>query len=186
MVLLMGAFLLFFFGSQMILAHLVNYATDLGIDPLVAATFVSIIGAVSIAGRLSTGVGADRIGIHNTLILTRLFLAISFAIVIFSRPLWSFYLFAVAFGLPYGGEIPQIPLYVSRYFGSRNLAALVGLCVFVTNIGGALGPWLAGTIFDATRSYEWAFIAGGLAALGSLGLVLILRRMDRPSAGAVR
>jgi MFS family permease len=180
MILVLWAFALFFFSIQIIMTHLVNYATDMGINPLVAATFVSIIGAVSIGGRLSTGVGADRIGIHNTLLLTRLFLAISFAVVIFSRPLWSFYVFAVAFGLPYGGEIPQIPLYVSRYFGSRNLAALVGLCVFVTNIGGALGPWLAGRIYDTTLSYNWAFIAGGLAALGSLGLILVLRRMDRP------
>jgi MFS transporter, OFA family, oxalate/formate antiporter len=178
--LLLAAFGLFFFSIQIIMTHLVNYATDLGIDPLVAATFISIIGAVSIASRLSSGIGADRIGIHNTLILTRVFLVLSFVIIFFTGPLWSFYLFALAFGLPYGGEIPQIPLYVGRYFGDRDLATLVGLCVFVTNIGGALGPWLAGKIFDLTRSYDGAFIAGGLAGLISLAMVLALKRMDRP------
>jgi MFS family permease len=179
MILILSAFALFFFSIQIIMTHLVNYATDLGIDPLVAATFVSIIGAVSVAGRLSSGIGADRIGIHNTLILTRIFLVISFVIVIFTGPLWSFYLFALAFGLPYGGEIPQIPLYVGRYFGSRALATLVGLCVFVTNVGGALGPWTAGKIYDVTGSYDGAFIAGGLAGLVSLVLVLMLKRADR-------
>ena len=179
MILALLAFGLFFFSIQIIMTHLVNYATDLGIDPLAAATFISIIGAVSIVSRLSSGAGADRIGIHNTLILTRTFLVISFAIVIFSRPLWSFYIFALAFGLPYGGEIPQIPLYVGRYFGNRDLATLVGLCVFVTNIGGSLGPWLAGKLYDMTQSYDWAFIVGGLAGLASLALVLALKRMDR-------
>jgi MFS family permease len=179
MVLVLLAFALFFFGIQIIMSHLVNYATDIGIDPLTAATFISIIGAVSIAGRLSSGAGADRVGVHNTLILTSGFLVIAFVIVIFSRPLWSFYLFALAFGLPYGGEIPQIPLYVGRHFGSRDLATLVGLCVFVTNIGGALGPWVAGKIFDMTQNYDWAFIAGGLAGLASLVLILALKRLDR-------
>ncbi len=137
---LLAAFLLFFFSIQIIMTHLVNYATDLGIDPLVAATFISIIGAISIVTRLFSGAGANRIGIHNTLIMTRAFLVISFVIILFTGPLWSFYVFAFAFGLPYGAEIPQIPLYVGRYFGYRDLATLVGLCVFVTNIGGALGP----------------------------------------------
>jgi MFS family permease len=179
MMVLLAAFLLFFFSIQIIMTHLVNYATDLGIDPLVAATFISIIGAISIVTRLSSGAGANQIGIHNTLILTRAFLVISFIIILFTGPLWSFYAFAVAFGLPYGAEIPQIPLYVGRYFGHRDLATLVGLCVFVTNIGGALGPWLAGRLYDMTLSYDWAFIAGGLASLASLGLVLVLKRMDR-------
>ncbi len=180
MILILLAFAFFFFSVQIIMTHLVNHATDLGIDPLVAATFISIIGAVSIGGRLSSGIGADKIGIHNTLILTSLLLVISFIIVIFSRPLWSFYLFTVAFGLPYGGEIPQIPLYISRYFGIRDLATLVGLCVFVTNIGGALGPWMAGKLYDITQSYDWAFFAGGLAGLASMAVVIVLKRMDSP------
>ena len=67
------------------MVHLVNFATDTGITPLVAATFISLIGAVSIAGRLTIGLGAERIGINNTLILTRVFLVISFIILIFTR-----------------------------------------------------------------------------------------------------
>lgn len=183
MIVLLLAFLLFFFSIQIIMTHLVNYATDMGIDPLVAATFIGIIGAVSIASRLPSGAAADRFGIHNTLILTRVFLVISFVIVLFTGPLWSFYVFALAFGLPYGAEIPQIPLYIGRYFGSRDLATLVGLCVFVTNIGGALGPWLAGKLYDMTQSYDWAFIAGGLAGLASLALVMSLKRTDRTVQG---
>ena len=80
MMLLLGSFLLFFFGNQIIMVHLVNYATDLNIAPLIAATLISIIGAVSIAGRLLTGVGSERIGINNTLILTHIFLLVSFVV----------------------------------------------------------------------------------------------------------
>jgi MFS family permease len=179
MILFMGAILLFFFGIQIIMVHLVSYATDAGISPLVAATFISIIGAVSIAGRLLMGVGTDKIGIYHTLILTRVFLAASFICLIFTKLLWSFYLFAVIFGLPYGGEIPQIPLFISKHWGTKAMATLVGLNTFVMTVGGAMGSWLAGEIYDATRSYQGAFMAGVAASLISLILILMLQRQNR-------
>lgn len=179
LILLMLSFFFFFFCTQLIMVHLVNYATDVGISRLVAATFISAIGAVSIVGRLSTGVIADKIGIYNSLILTRVFLIAAFIYLIFARSLWAFYLFAVIFSLPYGGEVVQIPLFIGKYFGTKAMATLVGLSLFVMSIGGAVGSWAAGEIFDATRSYQGAFIAGASAGLVSLMLVLILKRQSR-------
>jgi MFS family permease len=178
MILFMGSLLLFFFGIQLIMVHLVSYATDTGISPLVAATFVSVIGAVSITGRLSIGVWVDKTGLLYTLIITRFLLAVSFILLIFTKSLWMFYLFAVVFGFPYGGEVPQIPLFIGKHWGTKTMATLVGLNMFVTCIGGALGAWLAGEIFDTTQSYSWAFIAGTAASLGSLILVLKLKRQS--------
>lgn len=176
MILFMGTLLLFFFGIQIIMVHLVNYATDMGISPLVAATLISIIGAASIAGRLSTGVGADKIGLYNTLIFTPVFLIIAFVCLIFAKSLWSFYLFAVIFGFAYGGEVPLMPLFVGKYWGTKTMTTLVGMNMLVISVGGAIGPWMAGKIFDATQSYQGAFIAGALAGLASLILVLKLKR----------
>ena len=173
------AFLFFFFGIQVVMVHLVNHATDVGIDPLVAATFISVIGAVSIAGRLGIGVGADRIGLYPSLLFTRAFLLVSFVLLLFTRSAWSFYLFAIVFSIPYGGEITQIPLVIGRFFGMKSMATLMGVSVFIVTIGGALGPWVAGSIFDATGSYNWAFIAGAVAAAVSMGMVLLLRRQER-------
>jgi MFS family permease len=154
---------------------LVNYATDIGMNPLAAAALISIVGAVSIAGRLLTGVGSDKIGLNSTLIFTRVFLILSFLCLIFIKSFWSFYLFAAIFGLCYGGEIPQIPLFVGKYFGTKAMATLVGLAMFVTCLGGAIGPWLAGLIFDSTHSYQGAFIAGAIASVASLILILVLK-----------
>lgn len=176
--LIMASFLMFFFGTQMVLVHLVNYATDVGIDPLRAATFVSVIGLVSIAGRLSTGVIAEKIGMYLSLILMCLSMMISFIILIFSQSPWAFYLFAIIFGIPYGGEATQIPLVINRFFGTRVMATLMGVTIFIIGWGGALGPWLAGKIYDVTDSYNWAFIAGAIAALGSIVMVLLLQRQD--------
>jgi MFS family permease len=175
---IMIAFLFFFSGIQIIMVHRVNHATDTGIDPLVAATFISVIGAVSIGSRLLTGVIAERIGIYRTLILTASFLVISFVLLLFTRALWTFYLFAVVFGIPYGGEVTQIPLVIARYFGTRTMATLMGLTIFFTGVGGALGPWVAGKIYDITDSYNGAFMVGGAVAAISIICVLILKRQD--------
>lgn len=183
MILFMGASVLFFFGVMMILVHLVNYATDMGISPLVAASLISIVGAASIVGRLTTGAGADKIGLYHTLIITRVFLILSFICLLLARPLWSFYLFAVLFGLPYGGEIPQIPLFVGKHWGTRAMATLVGSNLFVISIGGALGSWVAGKIFDMTQSYQGAFFTGAVTALASLIIILVLAYKLRDENG---
>ena len=161
------------------MVHLVNYATDLNIAPLIAATFISIIGAISIAGRLLAGGGSERIGINNTLILTHVFLLVSFVGLIFVRPLWSFYLFAVVFGFTYGAEVPLIPLFIGRFFGIRSMATIVGLVLFIGNIGGALGPWIAGKIYDTAHDYHWAFVIGAICAAVSLVLAIWLKRLSR-------
>ena len=179
MIILLLIFALLIFSNQLVLVHLVNYATDTGITPLMAATLVSIIGIVSIAGRLSMGIGADRIGIYNTLILCSVLLTVSIACLVFTRSLWAFYVVAVIFGFSYGGEVPQIPLFVGKFFGTRSMAALVGLILFVGNIGGALGSWAGGKIFDMTSSYQWAFVIGAIAGLGSLITTLVLKRISR-------
>jgi OFA family oxalate/formate antiporter-like MFS transporter len=177
--LMMASFLLFFFGTQMVLVHVVNYATDVGIDPLQAATFVSVIGLVSIAGRLSTGVVAEKIGLYRSLILMCVSMMIAFIILIFSRSPWTFYVFAVFIGIPYGGEATQIPLVINRFFGTRVMATLMGVNLFITGLGGAFGPWLAGKIYDMTNSYNWAFIAGIAASACSIIMVLLLQRKDK-------
>ncbi len=179
--LVMAIFLLFLFGTQIVLVHIVNYATDVGIDPLVAATFVSVIGAVSIAGRLSTGVITEKIGLYKSLAAICAFLTLSFVLLLFTRSVWSFYVFAVIFGITYGGEVTQIPLVVARFFGTKVMATLMGVVLFVTGFGGAAGPWLAGWIYDVTGSYDWAFIIGAIASVICIVTVGLLKRAEKKS-----
>ncbi len=163
--------------TQLVVVHLVNYATDMGITPLVAATFVSVIGVASIGGRLIIGAGSDRVGLNNTLITCVLLVIASMASLFFVKSLWSFYLFGVIFGLAYGGEVPQIPLFVGKFCGTKAMATVMGLALFVGNIGGALGPWIGGKIFDMTSNYYWAFVAALIVSILALILTLVLNRI---------
>jgi hypothetical protein len=56
------------------------------------------------------------------------------------------------------------------------MATLVGMTTFFISLGGALGSWSAGKIFDVTHSYQLAFVVGGAAAILSLLLILATKR----------
>jgi len=148
----------------------------------VAATLISIIGVISIPGRLVMGAGSDRLGLHNILIIVCGLVLASLVCLIFTRQVWAFYFFAILFGFAYGGEVPQIPLLVGSIGGTRSLAALVGLTLFIGNIGGALGPWVAGKMFDLSGHYQWAFSMAAMAAFAALALAVVLKFQRKKTA----
>jgi MFS family permease len=178
MIMVSTIFALLLFCTQIVIVHLVNYATDIGISSLAAASFVGLVGASSIAGRLVAGAGSDRLGIHQTLVYCCALVIAAMIGLIFTGPLWSFYLFAVVFGFTYGAEVPLIPLFAGRFCGMKAMATLVGLILFIANIGGALGPWIAGIIYDRTDNYHWAFILAAASGLVALILALVLKKQD--------
>jgi len=180
---LCATFFLFNFCLQMVMVHLVNYATDIGITSLIAATFISIIGVSSFIGRLSMGTASDRIGSHNALLICCTILMATLVFLIFTSELWMFYLFAIVFGFAYGGEVPQMPVLVGRFFGMRAVATLVGIVVFGATVGGALGAWAAGQIFDMTQSYQMAFIIAAVASLAAILITLTFKKAKAITAG---
>ena len=180
---LFATFFLFNFCLQMVMVHLVNYATDLGITSLIAATFISIIGVGSFVGRLLMGTASDRIGGNNALLICCTILMATLVFLIFTGELWTFYLFAIVFGFAYGGEVPQMPVLVGRFFGLRAVAMLVGIVVFGATIGGALGAWVAGQIFDMTQSYQMAFTIAAAASLAAVLITLMLKKAKAVTPG---
>ncbi len=169
-------YFLFNFCLQMVMVHLVNYATDIGIASLIAATFISIIGIGSFIGRLLMGTASDRIGASNALLICCIIMLSTLVFLIFTRELWMFYLFAIVFGFAYGGEVPQMPVLVGRFFGLRAVATLVGVIVFGATSGGALGAWVGGQVFDVTQSYQLAFTIAAVTSFIGVVLTLILKK----------
>lgn len=173
---MISAYLLFSFCLQTVMAHLVNHATDLGISALVAATFISLIGAGSITGRLGMGTASDRIGGNNALIVCCVVLVTTLLWLIFAREVWMFYAFAIVFGFAYGGEVPQMPVLVGRLFGLSGVGVVMGMVILGTTVGGAIGSWAAGQIFDSTNSYRVAFIIAAVASVLAVVAALALKK----------
>ncbi len=166
-------------SGSMIFLHLVNYATDIGISPLTAATVMSVIGIGGIFGRVLVGSGSDRIGSINAMILCMAIQTASLIWLIFSGQLWMLYVFAALFSFAFGGEVPLLTLLISERFGLRAVSALVGLMLLATRVGAALGSWLGGQVFDVTDSYTVAFIIASAASMIAMIAVTAMKKMKK-------
>ena len=180
---LVGVFALISFPNQLVMVHLINYATDIGIAAFVAATFVSTLGIAKAIGALVLGGLSDRIGSSNVLMFSVLGMVAGLIWLLFAREAWMFYLFAIWYGFFMGGMGPMIGTQIHLFFGSQAMATLTGVLVFSLLIGGSTGVWAGGRMFDATGSYQQAFGLGILMCFVAFGLALGLRRLaDRRTA----
>lgn len=174
----------FFFCIQVIITHIAAYAVDVEISPVVAASILSIIAVGNTAGRLSLGFMADWIGARRALVACLLITTTALLWLLFSTEVWMFYVFAIFFGIAWGGLGPSLNLINADLFGLEFLGMiLAGLTLFGT-LGGALGAPLAGYIFDVTGSYTSAFLIGiVLSALSVILSLVILRRKGKREYG---
>ena len=76
-------------------------------------------------------------------------------------------LFGVAIGLLWLSTVPPTSSLVMLMFGTRYMAMLYGFAFFSHQVGGFLGVWLGGIVYEASGSYEivwWLSVALGLAS----------------------
>jgi MFS family permease len=167
---LCAAQLAVFFCLLTVMIHVVPYATDRGIAAGVAATILSTIGAVSIAGRLTIGTLADRLGGKRALMACFAILTISLVVLQSSQVTWMLFFFAVIYGFAHGGFFTVMSPTLAEYFGTGSHGVIFGIVLFSGTIGGAIGPILAGRLFDTSGNYDVVFLI--LTGFSLLGLLL--------------
>jgi MFS family permease len=166
----------FLFSMQVIYIHIVPYAEDVGIAPMVAASIMSVIAVSTIIGNLSIGFISDKIGGRLAFSACLVLAALALVWLLFAEEIWMFYLFAVVFGLAVGGTNPLATMITAELFGLKYLGIVLGTVMLIGTVGGALGAPLAGVIFDITESYGLAFsICIILCVLAIILSVILLR-----------
>lgn len=173
--LLMTSFAGFGFYQQAVMVHIVPHVTDMGISPTSAAILLSIIGVLSIAGKIGMGAVFDKIGGKTTLIIAFAVMTVALFWLQSAKELWMFYLFAVIFGFGYGSISVLMSPVVAELFGLRAHGAILGIIAFSWGIGAAIGPVLTGSIFDKAGSYHIAFVTCAVLGMTSLVLALLLK-----------
>ncbi len=153
-----------------ILMHIVQHAIDLGIQSSVAAGILSTIGGVSITGRFLMGGASDKIGEKSALLICLLCLLIALCWLQAVQTLWMFYLFAAVYGFAHGGFFSLVSPLIAKFFGTKSHGMLFGIVIFSSTIGGAIGPFMAGYIFDVTTSYKIIFLI--LVVICSIAMAL--------------
>jgi MFS family permease len=85
------------------------------------------------------------------------------------------YLFAIVFGFGYGCLAPMTPVLIADRFGRHALGAVYGLVTFFIGIGGSVGPFLAGYMYDHFGSYRHVWLFNIVILLGVTTAVLSLK-----------
>ena len=161
-------------------AHASAAARDLGVPDARAVGLVGLIGIGSLVGRFVIGGLADRVGRPLTLTLAQASLGLSYGLWWAADGYAMLAVFAVWLGLSYGGIVSLMPALCMDLFGARAVSAIIGTLYTGAAFGNLLGPWVAGAVFDAQRSYA-AVIVGCmlLSALATLAIWQLARVAPR-------
>ena len=159
------------FCLMLVMVHIVPFAIDIEVSATKAAGVLSTIGGVSMAGRFFSGLTIDRIGSRRVMIGCFILLIAALLWLQLTDELWMIYLFAAIYGIAHGGFFTAISPIVAEFFGIKSHGALFGIVVFSGTFGGAVGPFLAGYIFDVTGGYGLAIWI--CIFMSAIGFVLI-------------
>ncbi len=174
-------------GHSVILAHIVSMAIVQGISGMEAAVALSIISGASAVSRFACAILAAHFGGRVVLTLALIGQSAPIFILFFADGPWTFYAFALIFGLCYGGEMVGFPIINRQMFGAAApLGTIYSLEMVGAGTGMALGGWLGGFLFDLSGAYTWSISAAILTTCIGIPLALALPPHKRPPAAGAQ
>ncbi|HWK86152.1 MAG TPA: MFS transporter [Xanthobacteraceae bacterium] len=176
------------FQLAFVTAHLPSYLLDRGLDAHIGGWTIAIIGLFNIVGSLMSGYYGNFIPkryILSFIYFTRALSIVAFIMLPTSVPLTL--AFAVITGLTWLSTVPPTSGLVAVMFGTRWLAMLYGFAFFSHQVGGFLGVWLGGIVFEATGSYNpvwWLSVFFGVAS-ALINLPIVEKPAGRFAAASI-
>jgi len=175
------------FQLAFITVHLPAYLVDRGITAQTGGWVIAAIGLFNIIGSLSVGWLQNRL--PKRYILSAIYFVRAISIVAFiSFPITTFsaIMFGAVTGLTWLSTVPPTSALVALMFGTRWFSTLYGFAFVSHQVGGFLGVWLGGIVFEKFGSYTpiwWlSVLFGVLSAL--INLPIVEAPIARPVAQA--
>ena len=164
-----------------IAVHMPAYLVDRGLPAAVGGWTLATVGLFNILGAVIAGWLAGFIPKRYILALIYFGRALAILIYIMLPPsTLATLVFGAVIGLFWLSTVPPTSALVALMFGTRWLAMLFGFAFFSHQVGGFLGVWLGGVLFESTGSYDAVWWLSIL--LGLLSAVINLPIVERPVA----
>ncbi|OGB88957.1 MAG: hypothetical protein A3H39_16830 [candidate division NC10 bacterium RIFCSPLOWO2_02_FULL_66_22] len=178
---LVATFFLCCLSHSTLMLHLVPHATDHRVPGGTAAAILGLTGAFTVVGRIGVGGLADVLGGKRALLIALAAQTAMSPWLLATTEVWSLVVFAVLFGIGFGGGFPTYPVISREYFGVTSLGAVFGLQLAGSMAGMALGGYLGGALHDLTGSYTSPFLVSLAAGLASIVLAACLGQPEKIS-----
>ena len=163
------------FASMIILAimsHLGLMMTEIGYSLQTVAWMVSLYNFVALPFQFAGGYIGDRIPTNVALFLFTALQGIAVVLITINTSLYMFYVFAILFGIGFGGRTPLTTAIRGEYFGRASFGSILGVSTVPMNILLLISAPMAGFMRDQLGDYQWAFLT--LAILNGVGAILFL------------
>lgn len=160
------------FSTAAVSAHVILHLTDIGLSLGQASTVVPVFALIGFAFQIVGGLVGDR---FDKRLLAAVFLAIQtlgMVALAFAVNYVTAMLFAVLWGIGFGGRTPMLHAIRGDYFGTKAFGTILGLSSLTMAVGMTATPVLVGLAFDIQGTYRWAFLF--VSAACGIGSVLIL------------
>jgi len=157
-------------GMQLVFltTHLPSYLQICGMDPMLSAQALGMIGGFNVLGSLFFGWAGGRY--NKLMMLGGIYIVRSLALgwyFLAAPTQTSTLVFAAIMGFLWLGVVPLVSGWIAQTFGLRWLAMLAGVAFVGHQFGSFVGAYGGGVIFDLFGSYTYAWQGGvaiGLAA----------------------
>ncbi len=170
------------FQLAFVITHLAQFLAICGIASSVSATAIGVIGLSNAVGSYLFGVLSSRYSPKK--LLASIYLLRTISIILFvASPITpvSTIVFAAAMGFLWLGVVPLVSGLIGKLFGLRYFNTLFGVAFFSHQIGGFVGAWLGGLIFDLTGSYSGAWMSVVAVGITATTLQWFMDDRTRPS-----
>ena len=162
-------------GHGIVLIYSIPLAIEQGVSLSAASFILALISIFSILGRFVAPILAEHMG-AKPVMMTALFVqGITVLVLFWAQDAYAFYLFAILFGLGFGGEMSAYLVVNRQYFGTGPLATLYGFEMMGALAGHAIATVLGGLAIYATGSFNLALI---MSMLFSFTGVLVIYSME--------
>ena len=144
-----------------------------------AARVLSTLASVSGLTRFLTPVLADSLGARGTMAVMYVLQGLPVLMLFWINNTWIFYLFAVVFGVGYGGEGSAFSIINRRYYGEGSPGRSFGWKLSGAMLGMATGGWISGVLFGFYDHYLLTIALSVTTSLAGASVIMSMDQTDR-------
>jgi len=166
-------------GHGMVLIYVIPLAVQQGISLLAASIILSLISILSVGSRFITPLVAERFGAKPIMSAALVVQGVTVLVLFWAHDIWAFYLFAVLFGIGFGGEMSAYMVVNRQYFGSGPMATCYGFQMMGALLGHAVATGLGGLVIYVTGSFTPVLALSIAFSLVGMLVVMTLEPVSR-------
>ena len=161
-------------GHAVIILYLVSMAEERGVSPASAAGAFVTLQVVSTVTRFGIPILAEHLGSKGVMAAC-FFLQVAPVLILFiAHDPWMFYLFAILFGIGFGGEMTAFPIINRQYYGNAPVGTTYGWQMMGAGAGMASGAFLGGLLRNFTGDFTLTMVLSLLLSMVGVVSILVL------------